>query len=486
MSDAELFEAKVVVLDILGWGIPPQYLLDCGISELAVVVCLAQLKLRIPQELEPLIDEAERETGTFSLPAPAPVAPNLPPSTLSSNALPFKPAQGEAMIGPSNQLASPGPSRPSPTSSAELIDMEQQRKQELLARRAALQSMRKNGNLSYGAPSNSATPASLPPRPHPLCPTSPPHSTPKPTEVDAFLADLMPNGEDSTMQNGDHDSSGEVERALEAEDEPSSSTLHLDATYGASTSTYSPSFYDPNAATSDGWDDPSSSSHRFNPAPPTNYSSKRMGKRPVAADFVAEFNSIPDPSPPTSFPSPSPSFAAATPTISEPTPIFGNARRRRHFGAQVQQRLVLELSDGEESSDEDDETPNHAPKSTPAASASFTPVISTAQSREGSAAPTADEERHRLLLLKKQREIESMRERIRLMEEKKKRPTLMSSVTEDNILRGTPEPLSTVTPTSAEAPRASNSPTLQEIVIKKEDSDDMVIDSPVEMTMKCM
>lgn len=499
VNDSELFEAKVVILDILGWGIPPQYLLDCGISELAVVVCLAQLKLRIPQELEPLIDEAERNTGTLSI-APPSDSSNSPPSTLSPNAPPFKPSYPEPITAPSNVPDSPVPSKPLQVSSVDMVDLEQQRKQELLARRAALQSMKKNnGNLSNGASHNRTppTPSSSKPAARP----SPPPSKSK--DVDAFLADLIPGGEDSIMQDGDHDSSGEVERALEAEEEqPASRASSSAQRYSPSTPSFSP--YPPGATP----DTTNISSHvvmsprenssgtldlgehlsnQFiapNSAPSSNNNSKRMGKRPVAADFVVDYSSNAEPSP-SAVSFPSPSFTNGSPNLSTDQP-HGNSRRRRHFGPQVQHRLVIDLSDEDESSDEEEEKAQPAPaKTTPTPSTSFAAGVIVGPSREGSATPsTVDEEKHRLLV-KKRAEIEKMRELIRQMEEKKKRTTLSSSTEEEIAQRGTSEPLSTVTATNIQITTTPALSALREVIVKTEEPDDMIIDSPLEMTVKC-
>ena len=43
--------AKEVVLDILGYGVPPEYLIDCGISKEIIYYVFTELNLRLPSNL---------------------------------------------------------------------------------------------------------------------------------------------------------------------------------------------------------------------------------------------------------------------------------------------------------------------------------------------------------------------------------------------------------------------------------------------------
>lgn len=409
VTDAELFEAKIVILDILGWGIPSQYLLDCGISELAVVVCLAELKLRIPQELESLIDEAERETGTLTLTSQALLFPNGLPT---NHSLPSKPSDFANL---------PGSSKTPLSTVAELTDLENQRKQQLLARRAALQSTVKKAPVVPDGVSAHKSPSDSPPSPSP-------HAR----EADDFLSNFIPPsaGEDVLMQDGDHDSSGEVEQALKVDEDQLES--HLSTLVRQNSPPLPSTLLCPSDLAS------------FPQGPTINTSTnpKRLGKRPVAADFVLATEHSPSTS---TFPSGS----LMPNSWSEPVASsFTNSRSRRHFGPRVQERVVIELTDDESDGEEHGASEN--PKLIPVPSlstslAGSTTTAPTGASREGSAGPNAiEDENHRLRLSKKQAEIEKMKERIRLMEEKKKRPTLLSTNTGDVTLTtgGTPELLS--------------------------------------------
>jgi hypothetical protein len=419
VSNEEIFEAKVVILDILGWGVPSQYLLDCGISALVVVVCLSELKLRIPRDLENLIDEAEllvhdhkdsnkMSTGTAPLPKPPPLSVRHP--------LPPIPVQQSA------------------TPPIDLHDIEQQRKQELLARRAALQSMKRSKQLQLSPQHDIGIETSSEPQANDtiMLPV-------QEGEVDAFLADVIVDEADANPEDSQHYELMEVERALVAEEpeeetfSPASngragSTIPLQPSrpsqpqpaepQSSDTPTNQPAVsQNQNAAEADNVTDrtlpPSANASHIRPQ--ANTASRRNAKRPVAADFVEYAPQ--DPS--------SGSMPVPAPTHSDSN---GNAAwRRRNFGPSVQQRLVIDLSDdeGSDGGGENDRVPNtgqskSAARDPPmiARETSWTATNAVATSREGST--PLDDEKLRLWQLK-QREIELMRERIRQMEERTKK-----------------------------------------------------------------
>lgn len=438
MSDDEIFEAKVIILDILGWGVPSQYLLDCGISPLAIVVCLSDLRLRIPRDLEFLIRDAEQHVVTASQQLPGGYHVNG--KILSAQAPPFVPHRADPV----------SPTPPPATPPTDLDNIEQQRKQELLARRAVLQSMKK----PKGLPSSISH-----------VDNDVPYSSPRPYQenghifaphaqeedaVDAFLDGLMTGrgGDDANMEDGQANDQMEVEQALvattpeEMDEEPtptpfaesSNAPPQLSAGYDTS-STFNPgpsysqstgSF----AGGANGWDSgPSTSSaaaHRTLP-PSANTShirqqqqqagpTRKNTKRPVAADFV-EYNASQDASPvPSQL-----RIAPARSYTSESTTSNG-VHRRRHLGPVIQQRLVIDLSDDEGSTDgEHDGTTRvkngHSRTTVGGPSSSG---LNANIGREGSTSSVVDEEKQKLLQ-QKQKEIELMRERIRLAEERKKR-----------------------------------------------------------------
>ncbi|KAH0831413.1 hypothetical protein J3R83DRAFT_14084 [Lanmaoa asiatica] len=54
MTKEDLDRAKSLVLDLLGWGVTPEYLVDCGLSQGAVHRIFTDLRLRLPRNLEAL------------------------------------------------------------------------------------------------------------------------------------------------------------------------------------------------------------------------------------------------------------------------------------------------------------------------------------------------------------------------------------------------------------------------------------------------
>ncbi|KAF8065000.1 hypothetical protein FPV67DRAFT_1671299 [Lyophyllum atratum] len=51
LSPEELDLAKNIVLDLLGWGVQPEYLVDCGVSSHAIYRIFTDLHLRLPSNL---------------------------------------------------------------------------------------------------------------------------------------------------------------------------------------------------------------------------------------------------------------------------------------------------------------------------------------------------------------------------------------------------------------------------------------------------
>ncbi|KAI9457563.1 hypothetical protein HD554DRAFT_2317336 [Boletus coccyginus] len=54
MTKEELDRAKSLVLDLLGWGVTPEYLVDCGLSPGIVYRIFTDLRLRLPSNLDVL------------------------------------------------------------------------------------------------------------------------------------------------------------------------------------------------------------------------------------------------------------------------------------------------------------------------------------------------------------------------------------------------------------------------------------------------
>lgn len=51
VTDEQLHQAKVLVLDLLGWGVPPEYLLQRGVSHALLYTVFTDLRLRLPESI---------------------------------------------------------------------------------------------------------------------------------------------------------------------------------------------------------------------------------------------------------------------------------------------------------------------------------------------------------------------------------------------------------------------------------------------------
>ncbi|KAJ7671652.1 hypothetical protein DFH06DRAFT_1178269 [Mycena polygramma] len=51
MTAEELDHAKDIVLDLLGWGVEPEYLVECGVSGAVIHRIFTDLRLRLPKNL---------------------------------------------------------------------------------------------------------------------------------------------------------------------------------------------------------------------------------------------------------------------------------------------------------------------------------------------------------------------------------------------------------------------------------------------------
>ncbi|KAJ7288239.1 hypothetical protein C8J57DRAFT_1494554 [Mycena rebaudengoi] len=152
MNQDQYDTAKDIVLDLLGWGVPPDYLVDCNLSREIVYYVFSELNLRLPQNLDTtgLIPYTPAHVALLSRPLPPPAAPrslhghpSLPPKPHvgPNSATASGPSPVQRSTAPSPPQPSSPPSASSPTSSHQnsagsLHDMERQRRQELLARKA--------------------------------------------------------------------------------------------------------------------------------------------------------------------------------------------------------------------------------------------------------------------------------------------------------------------------------------------------------------
>ncbi|KAJ7591286.1 hypothetical protein C8J56DRAFT_935149 [Mycena floridula] len=52
LTPEQLDRAKSIVLDLLGWGVPPDYLVEAGVSSGAIFKIFTDLRLRLPSNLD--------------------------------------------------------------------------------------------------------------------------------------------------------------------------------------------------------------------------------------------------------------------------------------------------------------------------------------------------------------------------------------------------------------------------------------------------
>ncbi|KAJ7695646.1 hypothetical protein B0H17DRAFT_1054987 [Mycena rosella] len=149
MNQDQYDTAKDIVLDLLGWGVPPDYLVDCNLSREIVYYVFSELNLRLPNNLD-TAGLIPYTPAHVAIPPEAPVSsrplhghPSLPPKPLAGSNAPVdrgpSPAQRSATSPPPHTSSPPIPLSPTsqqPSATGSLHDMERQRRQELLARKA--------------------------------------------------------------------------------------------------------------------------------------------------------------------------------------------------------------------------------------------------------------------------------------------------------------------------------------------------------------
>ncbi|OAX37085.1 hypothetical protein K503DRAFT_256792 [Rhizopogon vinicolor AM-OR11-026] len=184
MSQDQYNTAKDTVLDLLGWAVPPEYLVDCGLSRQVVFYVFTELNLRMPTNLD-TTDLIPYPTPEMMSPVPASPSHSIrsvstssampPPMTIPSHRDFSSPVatSGHASDRTGSKLAARLglriPSAPEPTdvkmeptspsaadspSSQSLHMIEQQRRQELLARKAVFASRKAKQSDSPGGPSS--------------------------------------------------------------------------------------------------------------------------------------------------------------------------------------------------------------------------------------------------------------------------------------------------------------------------------------------
>ncbi|CAE6461961.1 unnamed protein product [Rhizoctonia solani] len=466
----DLDEAKHLILDLLGLGVTPEYLVDCGVSPQCLAICFYELNLRFPlnldrrqinlpsfydldkhmkdsQRREQII--RQRDRGRLP-PKPAPAIATTEDSELSrvgksppavSPESEEKPVLIEASPladhdtnitqgGAAETTGSPlnMAAQPSPSKEMDISSMEDQKRMELLARKAAMDSITKkraakNPGLALNSPGQSVA------QPHPM------EIHDVESAVDALLASVRMNSESSNQSEDRSSKEGEVESTSSGEQLPE---YDSDAMVEDELETRSPSPSDPDAI-DELMDTPDSqrttspepilsnapalisspklslSRVRFNTPDPVRSSSLPVQltsvavpvvarrSRPIASDFI-------DQAPPR------PASAARTgPERAAPL------KRKRSFvdPAIWPKRLVIDLDSSDEEDDQDEGAPSGA---TGSSSSSNKGSVDRAPSRTASRdkLATNGQDQAAQMLLEKELQIKAMMQKIKMRELKKK------------------------------------------------------------------
>ena len=96
MTQRQYDTTKEVILDILGYGVPPEYLIDCGISKEMIYYVFTELNLRLPSNLDTV--------GIPPYPPPRDVMASI---IFSQSAFPLSPSVA-AGPGADGNIARPG------------------------------------------------------------------------------------------------------------------------------------------------------------------------------------------------------------------------------------------------------------------------------------------------------------------------------------------------------------------------------------------
>ncbi|KAJ1309995.1 hypothetical protein OPQ81_006751 [Rhizoctonia solani] len=474
MTARDLNEAKHLILDLLGLGVTPEYLVDCGVSSQCLAVCFYELNLRFPLNLDrrkinlpPFYDLdkhmkdsqrreqiiRQRDRGRVP-PRPTPLVTitteDMELSRTSKSPPPVSFESGErpaiiesSPIAPLNlnidqsvdiELTgsqSDGAAQPSSSKGMDTTSMEDQKRMELLARKAAMDSITKKR-----AAKNSGLVLNSPRGPVP----QPPSMEIKDVEsaVDAFVASVRMDSESSNRSedrfskerenqsaSGDqlpeYDSDAMVEDELETRSPSLSDPETIDQSMdtpiladiqrnsspepiGTNTPALilSPKLALPRVR----FDAPDSARSSSLPARPTPVAVPVVARRsrPIASDFI-------DQAPP----------RPADTSISESERMTLLKRKRSFVDPAVwPKRIVIDLDSSDEEDDQDEGTPSGA---TGSSSSSSKGSVDRVPSRTGShdKSTMAGQDQAAQMLLEKELQIKAMMQKIKMRELQKRK-----------------------------------------------------------------
>ncbi|KAL0580639.1 hypothetical protein V5O48_001369 [Marasmius crinis-equi] len=353
MTQDQYDTAKDTILDLLGWGVPPGYLVNCGLSREIVFYVFSELNLRLPDDFD------------------------------THDLIPFNPSTVRMLIRGPTPSREEGPSTSTPGSPSKVVgspdvstlhDMEKQRRQELLARKAV------HASRKGKAPMSDSIGESLTDTHDGDVEMSVPTET-----VDSFLKTIEPGDEPQRTHSPrqDHDPMDIDKPATGPQDTEIEQDDHTEPPNSASVP--------PTSADSHTYDQISRRSSSSGDISISSMNGQKRGtKRPVAADFV-DFDH-----------SPHPRNGHVHPALKRKTGSFAS------IGV-TPRRCVIDLSDDEDDGDparprDAYEPPMTAPPFAGDVGHSTPPVGPSSASTPRMSSPGA--------LVEKERQIEEMRQKI--------------------------------------------------------------------------
>jgi hypothetical protein len=165
VTQAEYDTVKDIILDLLGWGIPFNYLIESGISKAVLYYVFSELNLRLPDDFDmsgiipytPQTIVHLQQESSLPIPSRSASGQRQPSNGVEKGS----PTTGllARLQTPPRLVTTPAPLSQSPVDS-DLHDMERQRRQELMARKAAVQASRRLKQSNHLEPSIVTNPIS--------------------------------------------------------------------------------------------------------------------------------------------------------------------------------------------------------------------------------------------------------------------------------------------------------------------------------------
>lgn len=171
---------KELILDLLGWGVSPEYLIESGLSREVIYYTFTELNLRLPNGFDTSglipfpLPNSTAPVNNVQVQPPSPTVPPSQPEDPSPNLTELEASLRKKIVHKVVHVIThhplppkPMPFKPQPMKSAMTMEklrnlqameaMEAQRRYELLARKAALASRKKKAELVESTPTSPAS-----------------------------------------------------------------------------------------------------------------------------------------------------------------------------------------------------------------------------------------------------------------------------------------------------------------------------------------